>query len=128
MGRRKLDQNVEKYSLLLPSELSVLIEQVLAQTGETKSQFLRNIIQAFVVDLINEPGPAGKRHLRLELNHATALLLQRTADLKGISLADMAQLILTESVSAYHSRGLQEAADRAAALGQGQPESDRENT
>ena len=127
MGRRKSEQNLEKYTLLLPSELCVLIEQVLAQTGESKSYFLRRVIQAFVLDMVNGPGPGGKRRLTLELNHATALLLQRTADAKGISLADMAQLILTESVSAYHSRGLQEAADRAAALEQGQPESDREN-
>jgi len=127
MGRRKLDQNIEKYTLLLPRELNLLIERVLAQTGESKAHFLRNIIQAFVLELVNEPSPTGKRPLTLELNHETALLLQRTADLKGISKADMAQLILTESVSAYHSRGLQEAAERAAALEQGQPESDRED-
>jgi hypothetical protein len=127
MGRRKLDQNVEKYTLLLPRALNVLIERVLAQTGESKAHFLRNIIQAFVLELVNEPGPTGKRRLTLELNHETALLLQRTAEAKGISQPDMAQLILTESVSAYHSRGLQEAAERAAALELGQPESGREN-
>jgi hypothetical protein len=127
MGRRKLDQNLEKYTLLLPRELNLLIERVIAQTGESKPHFLRNLIQAFVLELVNEPSPTGKRRITLELNQETALLLQRTAAAKGIRQQDMAQLILTESVSAYYSRGLQEAADRAAALEQSQPESARKN-
>ena len=120
MGRRKLGQSVEKYTILLPRELNVLVEKAIAATGETKAHFLRELIRAHVTELLNAPGPAGKRRLTLELGQGTALLLQRSAEAKGVSLQDMAQLILNESLAAYYQRGLKEAADRAAALEQSQ--------
>jgi hypothetical protein len=107
--------------------LSVLIDRAVASTGSTKAHFLRDLIQARVSEILNEPGPTGKRRISLELGRETALLLQRTAELKDIGLQDMAQLILAETVSAYYSRALQEAADRAAALEQSKSKSVEKN-
>jgi hypothetical protein len=129
MPRRRTGHGPQdKFTLLLPRELSALIDRAVARTGSTKAHFLRDLIQTHVRELLDEPGPTGKRRLSLELGRETALLLQRTAESKGIGLQDMAQLILTESVSAYYNRGLQEIAERVAALEQSKPESAKKNT
>ncbi len=106
MARQKMTEEYDKYTLLLPKEATVRIEEVCKKLGKKKSEFMRDLVLRHLTSYINDPGAFGGRHaLTLDLPSELFAGLSAAAELWELSLSGLAQLIIKEDLPVRIQRG-----------------------